>query len=103
LRIIFTSRDVLRQELQQADSVLLEEAAKIGARRIFIDGVARLVGGNEKGRQTFLRLWSSVVEHLFATGYAPGSLPAPFDQFPVLQKPFQQRDLQRVIGATLGD
>src|SRR5262245_1484396 len=46
LRIVFTSRDVLRQELQQADSVLLEEAAKIGARRIFIDGVARLVGGN---------------------------------------------------------
>src|SRR6516165_4299217 len=65
VRIVFTSRDVLRQELQQADSVLLEEAAKIGARRIFIDGVARLVGGNEKGRQTFLRLWSSVVEHLF--------------------------------------
>src|SRR5512146_2595134 len=46
LKIVFTSRDVLRQELQQADSVLLEEAAKIGARRIFIDGVARLVGGN---------------------------------------------------------
>jgi circadian clock protein KaiC len=46
LRIVFTSRDVLRQELQQADSVLLEEAARIGARRIFIDGVARLGGGN---------------------------------------------------------
>jgi len=46
LRIVFTSREVLRQELQQADSVLLEEAARIGARRIFIDGVARLAGGN---------------------------------------------------------
>jgi circadian clock protein KaiC len=46
LKIVFTTRDVLRQELQQADSVLLEEAASIGARRIFIDGVARLVGGN---------------------------------------------------------
>lgn len=46
LRIIFTSRDVLRQELQQADSVLLQEAADIGARRIFIDGIARLIGGN---------------------------------------------------------
>lgn len=46
LRIVFTSRDVLRQELQQADSVLLQEAAQIGARRIFIDGVARLIGGN---------------------------------------------------------
>jgi circadian clock protein KaiC len=46
LRIVFTNREVLRQELQQADSVLLEEAARIGARRIFIDGVAKLVGGN---------------------------------------------------------
>jgi circadian clock protein KaiC len=46
LRIVFTTRDVLRQELQQADSVLLEEAAKIGARRIFVDGVARLLGTN---------------------------------------------------------
>jgi circadian clock protein KaiC len=46
LRIVFTSREVLRQELQQADSVLLEEAAKIGARRIFIDGVAKLMAGN---------------------------------------------------------
>ncbi|MCS6302656.1 MAG: hypothetical protein H8K07_03180 [Nitrospira sp.] len=46
LRIVFTTREVLRQELQQADSVLLEEAAKIGARRIFIDGIARLIGSN---------------------------------------------------------
>lgn len=46
VRIVFTTRDVLRQELQQADSVLLEQAANIGARRIFIDGVARLVGSN---------------------------------------------------------
>ena len=46
LKIVFTTRDVLRQELQQADSVLLEEAAKIDARRIFVDGAARLVGGN---------------------------------------------------------
>ncbi len=46
LKIIFTTRHVLQQELQQADSVLLEEAAKINARRIFIDGVGRLVGNN---------------------------------------------------------
>jgi circadian clock protein KaiC len=44
LKIVFTTREVLRQELQQADSVLLEEAAKIGARRIFVDGVGRLFG-----------------------------------------------------------
>jgi circadian clock protein KaiC len=46
VKVVFTTREVLRQELQQADSVLLAEASKIGARRIFIDGVARLVGGN---------------------------------------------------------
>jgi len=40
LKIIFTTRQVFRQELQQADSLLLEEATQIGARRIFVDGVA---------------------------------------------------------------
>src|SRR5439155_7035767 len=37
LKIVFTTRPVFQQELQQADSLLLEEAGKIGARRIFID------------------------------------------------------------------
>ena len=45
LKIIFTTRPVFRQELQQADSLLLEEAAKMGARRIFVDGVAGVIGG----------------------------------------------------------
>jgi circadian clock protein KaiC len=50
LKIIFTTRQVFKQELQQADSLLLEEAAKMGARRIFVDGVAGIIGhsvGNE--------------------------------------------------------
>jgi circadian clock protein KaiC len=50
LKIVFTTRQVLRQELQQADSLLLEEAAKMGARRIFVDGAAGVIGpvpGNE--------------------------------------------------------
>ncbi|HEX7381505.1 MAG TPA: ATPase domain-containing protein, partial [Nevskiaceae bacterium] len=61
LRIVFTSREVLRQELQQADSVLLEEAARIGARRIFIDGVSGLGGGNgaQEARSAF---------HIFTEG-----------------------------------
>lgn len=45
LKIVFTTREVLRQELHQADSVLLEEASRLGARRIFIDGMDSLVGG----------------------------------------------------------
>ncbi|MGH7510217.1 MAG: ATPase domain-containing protein [Gemmatimonadales bacterium] len=69
LRIVFTSRDVLRQELQQADSVLLEEATRIGARRIFIDGVARLGGGNgtQESRSAF---------HVFTEGLQRENLTA---------------------------
>lgn len=52
VRIVFTTREVLRQELQQADSVLLEEAAKIGARRIFVDGIARLMGSSDGSPET---------------------------------------------------
>ena len=44
LKIIFTTRQVFGQELQQADSLLLEEAGKMGARRIFVDGVAGVTG-----------------------------------------------------------
>jgi circadian clock protein KaiC len=39
LKIVFTTRQVFAQEIQQADSLLLEEAAEIGARRIFVDGL----------------------------------------------------------------
>lgn len=44
LKIVFMTRSVFSQELQQVDSLLLEEAAEIGARRMFVDGVACLVG-----------------------------------------------------------
>src|SRR6266567_2952907 len=39
LKIIFTSAQVLDQELRSPDSLLLETAATIGAQRIFIDGI----------------------------------------------------------------
>src|SRR5438552_15142635 len=51
LKIIFTTRQVFQQELQQADSPLLAEAAEIGARRIFVDGLVRLpesTGGDSR-------------------------------------------------------
>ena len=44
LKIIFTTRQVFRQELQQVDSLLLEEASAIGARRIFVDGIVGMNG-----------------------------------------------------------
>jgi circadian clock protein KaiC len=54
LKIIFTTREIFRQELQQADSLLLEEANKIGARRIFIDGAAGVLPlGETDSRETF--------------------------------------------------
>ena len=54
LKIIYTTREVFRQELQQADSLLIDEANKIGARRIFIDGAALLAPGSvQDSRETF--------------------------------------------------
>lgn len=55
LKIIFTTRPVFRQELQQADSLLLDEAAKMHASRIFVDGVAGVVGGTngQEPREAF--------------------------------------------------
>ena len=55
LKVIYTTRDVFRQELQQADSLLIEEANKISARRIFVDGAAGLLslGGEAGSRETF--------------------------------------------------
>jgi circadian clock protein KaiC len=44
VKIIFTTREVFGQELQQADSLLLDEAAEMGARRIFVDGVTGVIG-----------------------------------------------------------
>ncbi|MDQ6666161.1 MAG: AAA family ATPase [Acidobacteriota bacterium] len=42
LKIIFTSPQVLEQELRSPDSLLLETAAELGAQRIFIDSVGLL-------------------------------------------------------------
>ncbi len=42
LRVVFTTRQLFEQGLRQADSPLLAEAAEIGARRIFVDGLVRL-------------------------------------------------------------
>ena len=47
VKIIFTTRAVLQQELQQADSLLLEEAAQIGARRIFVDAMPPLLPNSQ--------------------------------------------------------
>jgi len=53
LRIIFTTRPVFRQELQQADGLLFEQIVKMGARRIFVDGVAELGANASEPREAF--------------------------------------------------
>jgi circadian clock protein KaiC len=42
LKIIFTSPQVLSQELRSPDSLLLETASQMGAHRIFVDGISLL-------------------------------------------------------------
>src|SRR5262245_50120815 len=42
LKLIFTSPQVLSQELRSPDSLLLETAAQMGAQRLFIDGISLL-------------------------------------------------------------
>src|SRR6266849_1707047 len=42
LQIVFTSPQVLDQELRSPDSLLLETATEMGAQRIFIDGISLL-------------------------------------------------------------
>src|SRR5450432_3355485 len=42
LQIVFTSPNVLDQELRSPDSLLLETASEMGAQRIFIDGIGLL-------------------------------------------------------------
>jgi circadian clock protein KaiC len=42
LQIIFTSPEVFNQELRSTDSLLIETALEIGARRVFVDGIGLL-------------------------------------------------------------
>jgi circadian clock protein KaiC len=69
LKVIYTTREVFRQELQQSDSMLLDEAQKIGAKRIFIDGAAGLLGvrGQDDSREAF---------HILAQGLQRANLSA---------------------------
>jgi len=65
LKVIFTTRQLFQQELQQADSPLLAEAAEIGARRIFVDGLVRLpesTGGDSRDAFHLLALESTFAD-----------------------------------------
>jgi circadian clock protein KaiC len=49
LQIVFTSPEVLEQEVRSSDSLLMETAAEIGAQRIFVDGIGLLGHSSHHG------------------------------------------------------
>src|SRR5438876_4221605 len=70
LKIIFTSPQVLDQELRSPDSLLLETAAEIGAQRVFIDGISLLrtfstgQGASGNGAASYRELLQQLIEGL---------------------------------------
>jgi circadian clock protein KaiC len=67
LQIIFTSPQVFDQELRSPDSLLLETASEMGAKRIFVDGFGLLVpdpGGGSSMRGGFRELLQQLMESL---------------------------------------
>ena len=72
LKIIFTSPQVLYQELRSPDSLLLETANQLGAHRIFIDGISLLrtvppvngVNGNGNADASYRELLQQLIEGL---------------------------------------
>jgi circadian clock protein KaiC len=66
LQIVFTSPDVLEQEMRSPDSLLLETAAEIGARRIFIDGIGLLNQPSSAGSPGLPQrpaVWRELLQH----------------------------------------
>jgi circadian clock protein KaiC len=74
LKIIFSSPQVLSQELRSPDSLLLETAAEMGAQRIFVDGISLLRtvpnilnnanGSNGDGMSSYRELLQQLIEGL---------------------------------------
>ena len=67
LQIVFTTPQVFDQELRSADSLLLETANEMGAKRIFVDGIGMLnrdVNGNKPERSAYRELLQQLIESL---------------------------------------
>jgi circadian clock protein KaiC len=67
LQIIFTSPQVFDQELRSPDSLLLETASEMGAKRIFVDGFGLLVpdpGASNSMRGGYRELLQQLMESL---------------------------------------
>jgi circadian clock protein KaiC len=67
LQIIFTTPQVFDQELRSPDSLLLETASQMGARRIFVDGIGLLnpaLIGSDSGHGRYRELLQQLMESL---------------------------------------
>jgi circadian clock protein KaiC len=71
LQIVFTSPEVLEEEVRSPESLLLETAAEIGAQRIFIDGIGLLRRASHGGLpalspmpETYRELLQQMIEGL---------------------------------------
>jgi circadian clock protein KaiC len=65
LQIIFTSPEVFDQELRSPDSLLLETAVGMGAKRIFVDGIGLLSprpAGNKSERVDYRESLQKLIE-----------------------------------------
>ena len=59
---------------------------------------------NLRGAETYpiaAALAARAIPFIFATGYGRHSLRAPYGDAPLLKKPFQQSDLEKVLGETI--
>lgn len=67
VQIIFTSPEVFDRELRSPDSLLLETASEMGARRIFVDGIGLLnngLGGDDAKPRKYRELLQQLIESL---------------------------------------
>src|ERR1700733_14702007 len=67
LQIVFTSPQVFNQELRSPDSLLLETASEMGAKRIFVDGIGllnRALASSEFDRGGYRELLQQLMESL---------------------------------------
>jgi circadian clock protein KaiC len=68
LRIIFTSPQVFEQEVRSPDSLLLQSAAEMGAKRIFVDSIgllAKVLGDGQVRQSTAETSYRELLQQLF--------------------------------------
>jgi circadian clock protein KaiC len=81
LKILSTTRPVFRDDMQQAESLLLTQAAEMRARRIFVDGLAGMALNGTNGQRTPADVFHMLTEGLHRENVtAMFALDAPADR-----------------------